>query len=167
MELSTTTGLTLGHIINKCLAGLAGMLGGFSLSVFWQPEKLRAQNRYIAGLIIGGIAVTASVALSGFVAMWIGFDLNNPDIALGLGYIIGALSVGVISFLANYFSRRENKDIVQIAEELKKEIARIEKPVKVDRIKLSRKVTPNKKAVSKKAVSKKTVSKKTVSKKNT
>lgn len=139
------------------------MLGGFSLSVFWQPEKLREQNRYIAGLIIGGIAVTASVALSGFVAMWIGLDLGNPDIALGLGYIIGALSVGVISFLANYFSRRENKDIVQIAEELKREIARIEKPVKVDRIKLSRKVTPKKKAT----VKKKTASKKTVSKKNT
>lgn len=105
--------------LGKLLSGVAGFFGGLSVSFFWQPKKLHAYGRFAAGAIIGGISVAASIALGGIVASKLRLDMNDADTALGMGYMIGIVSVGIISFLANYFDKRDGQDILEVAQELK------------------------------------------------
>lgn len=62
----------------------------------------------------------AAVALGGLAARWLKIDLNQPDITLGLGYILGAMSNGLIVWLANFFRRHEQQDIFDVAAVIKK-----------------------------------------------
>jgi len=103
----------------KLLTGIAGFFGGLSISFFWQPKKLHQHGKLAAGAIIGGISVAAAFALGGVVANQLGVNINEADTALGIGYCIGVLSVGVISLIANFFDKREGQDILQVAQELK------------------------------------------------
>jgi hypothetical protein len=108
-----------GFALGKLLSGVAGFFGGLSVSFFWQPKKLHSYGRLAAGAIIGGISVAASIALGGIASSKLGIDMNSPDNALGVGYMIGIVSVGIISFLANYFDKRDGQDILEVAQELK------------------------------------------------
>jgi len=105
--------------MGKILSGVAGFFGGLSVSFFWQPKKLHEYGRLAAGAIIGGISVTAAIALGGIVASKLKLDMNDADTALGMGYLIGIVSVGIISFLANYFDKRDGHDILEVASELR------------------------------------------------
>jgi hypothetical protein len=111
-------------LINEGLLSVAGLFGGVSVSFFWQPRKLQQHSRFIAGVIIGSISMCAAFALGGFTARWLKIDLNDADITLGLGYIVGAMSNGLIVWLANFFRRHEQQDIFDVAGELKKRISR-------------------------------------------
>ncbi|WP_253381137.1 hypothetical protein [unidentified bacterial endosymbiont] len=111
-------------LINEGLLAVAGLFGGVSVSFFWQPRKLQQHSRFIAGVIIGSISMCAAFALGGFTARWLKIDLNEADATLGLGYIVGAISNGLIVWLANFFRRHEQKDIFDVAGELKKRVSR-------------------------------------------
>jgi hypothetical protein len=45
--------------------------------------------------------------------------MQDIDIALGLGWVIGLLSVGLVSWVANYLEKREHQDIVQVVQEVR------------------------------------------------
>ncbi|MCS2152271.1 hypothetical protein ACIPMZ_17430 [Scandinavium goeteborgense] len=111
-------------LVNEGLLAVAGLFGGVSVSFFWQPRKLQQHSRFIAGVIIGSISMCAAFALGGFTARWLKIDLNESDMTLGLGYIVGAISNGLIVWLANFFRRHEQQDIFDVAGELKKRISR-------------------------------------------
>ncbi|EOC0265748.1 hypothetical protein ACI0ZQ_002904 [Cronobacter dublinensis] len=108
------------ELLSQCLAALAGLFGGLSVSFFWQPKKLHQHGRLAAGIIIGAISVTTTFTLGGFISHWLGMNFRDSDIAMGIGYFVGALSVGMIAWLANFFNRREGHDILQVAGELKR-----------------------------------------------
>jgi hypothetical protein len=113
-----------GYVVTKVMSAVAGLIGGLSLAVFWQPEKIRAHGKMAAGAIIGGISVGGSVALSGIVAKQLGLDMTNADTALGLGFLMGLISVGIINFLANFFDKREKADILDVAREVRSSAAK-------------------------------------------
>lgn len=113
--LSTTSGSI---VIGKIIAALAGLLGGISVSFFYQPQKLVEHGKLAAGAIVGGISVGASFALAGIIAIQLGLDIANTDIALGIGYLVGLVSVGIISWVANFLEKREHKDILEITDEI-------------------------------------------------
>lgn len=48
------------ELLSQCLAALAGLFGGLSVSFFWQPKKLHQHGRLAAGVIIGAISVSIS-----------------------------------------------------------------------------------------------------------
>ena len=114
-----TTTAAGGFALSKGLAALAGLFGGLSVSFFWQPKKLHAHGKLAAGAIVGGIAVGASFTLGGLVISWTGLDPDHVDAALGIGYLVGVLSVGIVGLLANFFEKREAKDILEVANEIK------------------------------------------------
>lgn len=122
MEPATTT--AGGYAISKGAATLASLLGALSVSMFWQPKKLHQHGKLAAGAIIGGIAVGAAFALGGLIAKWAGLNFEEIDTALGLGYAIGMLSVGVIAWVANFLEKRESRDILEVADELRGKAAR-------------------------------------------
>lgn len=46
-------------------------------------------------------------------------NISKMENAIGLGYLVGAISVGLVTLLANFFSYRENNDILDVASEIK------------------------------------------------
>lgn len=109
-------------VINQGLSALAGLFGGISISFFWQPKKLHQHGSFIAGIITGSISMFAAFALVGMAANFLHFNLNEADAALGLGYIVGAISIGILAAVANFFSRHEQDDIFEMASEIKHKI---------------------------------------------
>lgn len=107
-------------LISQILAAFSGLFGGLSISFFWQPKKLHQHGRFSAGIIICSISVAATFALGGLVSRWLGMNFDQADNAMGLGYGLGVISVGVIAWLANFFNRREDSDILEVAGELKR-----------------------------------------------
>lgn len=116
-EPATTT--ISGYVISKGAAALAGLFGGLSVSFFWQPRRLHQHGKLAAGAIIGGISVSAAFTLGGLAARWVGLNFNDVDIALGIGYVIGVLCVGVIAWLANFLEKREEDDILEVVQEVR------------------------------------------------
>lgn len=113
-----TTGTSF--LIGKALSALAGLIGGLSISVFWQPEKIKQHGKLAAGAIIGGISVGGSFTLGGLVAKYLGMDFADMDTALGIGFVVGVASVGIVNFIANFFDHREKDDILEVAQEVNK-----------------------------------------------
>jgi len=140
--ISTATAGT-GFVIGKVLSALAGLIGGLSVSVFWQPEKIKQHGKLAAGAIIGGISVGGSFTLGGMVAKYLGMDFADMDTALGIGFVVGVASVGLINFIANFFDHRETDDILEVAHEVKQ--ARKRSPAKTK----PRATTRTRKAASK------------------
>lgn len=118
------------QLLSQGLAALAGLFGGLSVSFFWQPKKLHQHGRLAAGVIIGAISVSTTFTLGGFIARWLGMNFKDSDIAMGIGYFVGAISVGMIAWLANFFNRREGHDILQVAGELKRAARGVKAPVR-------------------------------------
>jgi cation transporter-like permease len=117
-----TTSAAGGYFISKLAAGLAALLGSLAISPFYQPKKLHQYGKLTAGAIIGSIAVSAAFALGGVLAHILGVDFQNIDIALGLGWIIGILSVGMVTWVANFLEKREGHDILEVATEVKQTV---------------------------------------------
>ncbi|MEB6412032.1 hypothetical protein [Enterobacter vonholyi] len=109
-------------LISEALLAFSGLFGGVSISFFWQPQRLHQHSRFMAGIIFGGISMGAAVALGGLSARWLKIDLNQADITLGLGYILGAMSNGLIVWLANFFRRHEQRDIFDFASVIKSKV---------------------------------------------
>ena len=101
------------------MSAAAGLIGGLTLSVFWQPEKIRQHGALAAGAIVGGISVGGAFTLTGMVASNLGLDITNVDTAMGVGFCLGILIIALVNFLANFFAARENQDIIQVASELR------------------------------------------------
>ena len=105
--------------VSKAMSAAAGLIGGLTLSVFWQPEKIRQHGALAAGAIVGGISVGGAFTLTGMVASNLGLDITNVDTAMGVGFCLGILIIALVNFLANFFAARENQDIIQVASELR------------------------------------------------
>lgn len=105
--------------VSKAMSAAAGLIGGLTLSVFWQPEKIRQHGALAAGAIVGGISVGGAFTLTGMVASNLGLDISNVDTAMGVGFCLGILIIALVNFLANFFAARENQDIIQVASELR------------------------------------------------
>jgi hypothetical protein len=114
-----TTSTIGGFYISKLALMLSGLLGGLSVSFFYQPAKIKEKGRLTAGAIIGGIAVAAAVALGGIVATILGLSMRDIDVALGLGWLIGLLSVGLVTWAANLLEKNEKKDLLQVVQEVR------------------------------------------------
>lgn len=106
-------------LISEALLAFSGLFGGVSISFFWQPQRLHQHSRFMAGIIFGGISMGAAVALGGLAARWLKIDLNQADITLGLGYILGAMSNGLIVWLANFFAGMSSAIFLMLQASLK------------------------------------------------
>jgi hypothetical protein len=116
-----TTTAASGYAISKGATALAGLFGSISMSFLWMPAKFREHSKLAAGAIIGGIGVMAAIGLGGLLIKQFGLDPESLDVALGVGYLVGALSLGVIGWIANFFEKREKKDILEVYKEVKQE----------------------------------------------
>lgn len=108
-----------GFAISKIYYALAGLFGGYMLSFFWQPAKLKGHGRLGAGAIIGGISVGSAVIFGGALSIFLGLDPNDANIALAVGGGIGIVAVAIVSLLANFFDKREGSDLLEVVQEIR------------------------------------------------
>ncbi|MDX6916169.1 hypothetical protein R9X49_13740 [Pectobacterium carotovorum] len=106
-------------LISDIIASISGLFGGLSISFFWRPQKLNDYSKYTSALIIIIISVSSAFSLVGIIAEILHINISKMENAIGLGYLVGAISVGLITLLANFFSYRENNDILDVASEIK------------------------------------------------
>jgi high-affinity Fe2+/Pb2+ permease len=113
---------TGGFALSKLITGIAGLFGGVAISIFWQPKKIKQHGLLAGGAVIGAISFGFAYVFGGAVANVIGMNLNNADNALAIGTVIGAVAVGVVSFVAAWLEKREGQDIAEVIREVKKEM---------------------------------------------
>jgi formate hydrogenlyase subunit 3/multisubunit Na+/H+ antiporter MnhD subunit len=107
-------------LLTKLFAGFTGMVGGISVSMFWMPESMRKKSELVAGILIGGMSMAASFSLAGIVVRYLEIPPTDTESIMGIGYLIGLVSIGTINFLAKFFDHREDQDIMQVAQEIRK-----------------------------------------------
>src|SRR5690606_36787388 len=112
-------------VISEALLACSGLFGGVSSSFFWKPQRLHHHSRFKAGIIFRAISMGVAVALGGLAARWLKIDLNQADITLGLGYILGAMSNGLIVWLAYFFRQHEQRDIFDVASVIKNKVRHV------------------------------------------
>lgn len=105
--------------ISKIYYGFAALFGGFMVSFFFMPAKLKEYTPVAAGAIIGGISVGAGVIFGGALAVQLGMNPNDANTALAVGGGIGLGAVAIVSWLANFFDKRQNKDILEVVTEIR------------------------------------------------
>lgn len=105
--------------ISKVYYGIAALFGGFMLSFFWMPERLKKHTPVAAGAIIGGVSVGAGVIFGGWLAVQLGMNPNDANTALAVGGGIGLSAVAIVSWLANFFDNRQNKDLLEVVTEIR------------------------------------------------
>ena len=109
-----TSSTAAGFLLSKLYYGLAALFGGFVLSFFWQPAKLKQHSRLAAGVMIGGISVGAGAIFGGAIAVFFGMNPNDANTALAIGGVIGSVAVAIISLLANFFDKHEDQDLLEV-----------------------------------------------------
>lgn len=106
-------------LISDIIASISGLFGGLSISFFWRPQKLNDYSKYTSALIIIIISVSSAFSLVGIIAEILHINISKLENAIGLGYLVGAISVGLVTLMANFFSHRENNDILDVASEIR------------------------------------------------
>ncbi|GKX42854.1 hypothetical protein SOASR015_18880 [Pectobacterium carotovorum subsp. carotovorum] len=106
-------------LISDIIASVAGLFGGLNISFFWRPRKLNDYSNTTSALIIIIISASSAFSLVGIIAGILHINTSEIENAIGLGYLIGAIAVGLVTLLANFFSYRENNDILDVASEIK------------------------------------------------
>lgn len=105
-------------VVAKIYYGISALFGGFMLSFFWKPERFKQHTPMAAGAIIGGISVGSGVIFGGALAVWLGMNPNDANTALAVGGAIGLTAVAIVSWIANFFDKRQGKDILEVVKEV-------------------------------------------------
>lgn len=113
------TASAAGFALSKIYYGIAGLFGGFGLSFFWMPQRLKEYSRLMAGCIIGGLSVGSSVIFGGALAVYLGMNPEDANTALALGGGIGLIAIAAFGIIANTLKKYESKDAFEIVAEVK------------------------------------------------
>jgi hypothetical protein len=108
-----------GWLVEKIAPALGGLFGGLSLAMFWTPEKLREKGKVASVFLAGGISAMSGFALTGFVAINLGINQEKVDLVIGLSWCLGLSSVAFMNWISNFISKRQNLDILEVANEIK------------------------------------------------
>lgn len=114
----STSGSTA-YALSKLWLAVGGSFGSGALGAVWRPAALDGYGSLTKGVIIGGIGAGAPVMLGGFIATQLGLDPRSADVGMAIGTLVGLCSVGSIVFAANFFKRREDKDVLEIVQEVR------------------------------------------------
>ncbi|WP_233973330.1 hypothetical protein [Pectobacterium versatile] len=104
-------------LTSDTITSISGLFDGLNIPFFWRPRKQNDYSKYTSALII--ISASSAFSLVGIISGMPHINTSKIENAIGLGYLIGAIAVGLVTLLANFFSYRENSDILDIASKIK------------------------------------------------
>jgi hypothetical protein len=145
MEPTTTTAAT-GFAISKIYYGLSALVVSMAVLFMRKNPKLNNHGRIATGAIVGGSAVGFGVTFGGFIAIKLGMNPDDANVASAIGGTIGLFTFTVVKVLVNWFDKMEEKDIVEVAQEVRGAVSGTTPAKKAPVRKVPAKKAPAKKA---------------------
>ncbi len=116
-----TEGVTT-WLLSKIAPTVAALLGGLSLVMLWTPQKLLEKGKVAAVFIAGAMSATVGFVFSAIALTALGLPISSLDYLIGIGWLLGFFSVAVMNWVVNWIEKKQNKDVFQVASDIKKEI---------------------------------------------
>jgi len=129
MEPTTTTAAS-GFIATKIYWGLSALFMAMVVLFLKKQKTLAGHGKVATAAIVSGVSVGSSVIFGGSLAIWFGMNPDDVNTAMSLGGAIGLVSFTIIASLVRCLDRLEGKDIVEVAQEVKADVAKVRAPAK-------------------------------------
>jgi uncharacterized membrane protein len=110
---------TISFIIAKLNYGLSALFMSLLVLFLRKTPALDGYGRAATACIVGGSAVGISIIFGGAMAVYFGMNPEDVNTAMAIGGAIGLVSFTVIKAFVKFFDRIDNKDIVEVAKEVK------------------------------------------------
>lgn len=123
MEPASST--AAGFAMSKAYYALSALFMAMVVLFLKKNPTLPGHGKVATGAIVGGVSVGTSVIFGGAVAIWMGKDPDEMNTALAIGGGIGLIAWVVIYALVRYLDKLEGKDIVEVADIVTKDAARV------------------------------------------
>jgi hypothetical protein len=121
MEPTSTSALS--YALSKVPYGLAALFMGMGFIFFRKEQTIRTHGKLASAAIIGGACTGSAVIFGGALAVYFGMDPNDVNTATAIGGGIGLIAVSLLIALANYFDKNEDKDILELVQDVKAAVA--------------------------------------------
>lgn len=92
-----------GFLTAKIMAGVGGLLGGMTLMAFMKPKTI------LDATLRGGISTGTGIIFAGPILEWFAMT-TTLQMILMFGFIIGFLSWGTLSLIAQIFINAQKKE---------------------------------------------------------
>lgn len=103
-----------GYLTAKVASMIGGLFGGFAILTFIKPKTI-GEAFMRGGMSVGSAMVFAQPLL-------VMADINsNWETQLMSGFCVGFLAYTVLGMIANFMIKNQDKDIVQVVKEVKKD----------------------------------------------
>jgi hypothetical protein len=110
---------TISFIIAKLNYGLSALFMSLLVLFLRKTPAIDGYGRAATACIVGGSAVGISIIFGGALAVYMGMNPNDVNTSMAIGGAIGLVSFTVIKAFVKFFDRMDNKDIVEVAKEVK------------------------------------------------
>ena len=105
--------------IAKLNYGLSALFMSLLVLFLRKTPALDGYGRAATACIVGGSAVGISIIFGGALAVYMGMNPNDVNTSMAVGGAIGLVAFTVIKAFVKFFDRMDNKDIVEVAKEVK------------------------------------------------
>ena len=109
----------ISFVIAKLNYGLSALFMSLLVLFLRKTPALEGYGRAATACIVGGSAVGISIIFGGALAVYMGMNPNDVNTSMAVGGAIGLVSFTVIKAFVKFFDRMDNKDIVEVAKEVK------------------------------------------------
>jgi hypothetical protein len=109
----------ISFVIAKLNYGLSALFMSLLVLFLRKTPALDGYGRAATACIVGGSAVGISIIFGGALAVYLGMNPNDVNTSMAIGGAIGLVSFTVIKAFVKFFDRIDNKDIVEVAKEVK------------------------------------------------
>lgn len=124
----TTTSAAFAYAASKLPYALSGLFMGMAVMFMRKKQTLKGHGKAASSAIVGGVSFGFPIIFGGALAVYFGADPNDVNVATAVGGLIGTFAVTFILILVNYLDKTEEKDIVEVAQELSQVVSKVTKP---------------------------------------
>jgi hypothetical protein len=109
----------ISFIIAKLNYGLSALFMSLLVLFLRKTPALDGYGRVATACIVGGFSVGIAIIFGGALAIYLGMNPNDVNTGMAIGGAIGLVAFTAVKGLVKLFDRVDNKDIVQMAKEVK------------------------------------------------
>jgi hypothetical protein len=110
---------TISFIIAKLNYGLSALFMSLMVLFLRKTPALQGYGRAATACIVGGFSTGAAIIFGGSIAIYFGMNPDDVNTAMAIGGAIGLVAFTVLKGWAKLFDRVDNKDIIEMAQEVK------------------------------------------------
>ena len=102
------------YLTAKVASMVGGLFGGFAILTFIKPKTIGE------AFMRGGMSVGSAMVFTQPLLVMADIS-NNWESQLMGGFVVGFLAYTVLGMVANFLQKNQNKDIVQVVKDVKKD----------------------------------------------